>query len=116
MNRKIIYPIILAVALLLVLLGYVFNIAPIAVTLGLMHGMLDEWPIWMMAVIMAFIFSYQRFYWPIMAICALCASVLYQVYFFTPLIHVSFYVVCVRALLFLSIVFCIDYMRLLFKR
>ena len=116
MSRKKLYPMILIAALVIVAAGFLFNIKPIAVTLGLMKGMIDEWPIWLSAIICAFIFSSYKYYWPIMIVCGFCASIIYQVYFFTPLIHVDFYTVCVRAFLFLCIIFLIDWLRLFFKR
>ena len=116
MSRKKIYSMILFAAFILVVVGLLFNVKPIAITLGVMGAMMEEWPIWVASVLCAFIFSQYKYYWPIMVICGFCASIIYQIYFFTPLVHAGFYTISVRALLFLCIVFVIDCLRLVFKR
>lgn len=116
MSRKKLYLIIAAVCVVVGILGILLNIKPIAVTLGVMNGMADEWQIWATAILCAFVFSRVKHYWITMVGCSLIASLLYQAYLFNPLISVDFYTVCVRALLFIAIVFGIDYLRLIFKR
>lgn len=116
MSRKKLYFTILIAALIVIAAGILLNIKPIAVTIGLMKGMIDEWQIWASAVVCAFIFSRYKHYWLIMLVCAFVTAMVIQVFFFTPLISVDFYTVCVRALLFICIVFGIDYLRLIFKR
>lgn len=116
MSRKNLYFTILIAALAIIAAGILFNIKPIAVTVGLMKGMIDEWQIWASAIICAFVFSRCKHYWLVMLACAFVTSVIIQMFFFTPLISVDFYTVCVRALLFMCIVFGVDYLRLIFKR
>ncbi|MBR1648070.1 MAG: hypothetical protein IJ689_00550 [Alphaproteobacteria bacterium] len=116
MSRKKIYFSILIGALVLVAAAFLANIKPLVVTLGVMKGMANEWQVWAAAIFCAFVFSKYKHYWIVMLVCALVTSLVYQIYLFTPLIKVDFYTICVRSLLFMCIVFGIDYLRLVFKR
>lgn len=116
MSRKKLYFTILIAALILVAAAFLLNIKPIAVTLGVMRGMINEWPVWISAVICAFVFSKFKNYWLVMLVCAFATSCAVQAFLFSPLIKAGFYTISVRALLFMCIVFIIDYLRLIFKR
>lgn len=116
MKRKTLYFGIVIAALAIIAFGFLLNIKPIVVTLGVMKGMADEWQIWAFAIVSAFVLSKCKYYWLTQLGCACVASALYQIVIFTSLVKVDLYTLCVRAFLFLCIVFVIDYLRLIFKR
>lgn len=116
MTKKNLYFVILISALVVIAAAFLLNIKAITGIVISLKGHINEWPIWASAVVCAFIFSRYKYYWPAITAAAFCTALVYHIYIHSSLAKLGLYTLCIRSLLFIAIVFAIDYLRLIFKR
>lgn len=114
MSLKKIYFGILIAAVVIIIVSMFTGMKFVPVSLGIMQEMIVDWRIFVPALVCAFAFSKVKYYWLTMVGCSFVASMIVQVYFFS--VHAGLYIIGLRALSFLVVVYIVDYLRLIGKR
>lgn len=114
MSLKKIYFAILVAAVAIIIISMFTGTKFIPVSLGILQEMIVDWKIFVPAIVCAFAFSKVRYYWLTMLVCSIVTSMIIQVFFFS--IRAGLYIIGLRALCFLIVVYIVDYLRLIGKR
>ena len=115
MTKKSTYFSILVAAVIIAVAGVLLNIRPIVQVLDTMRDMVNEWPIWVLAVVCGIVFTKSKHYWLSILACAVVVTLGAQIYFSGSMSNLDLYRACVRGFGFLGIVFIVDYIRFIFK-
>lgn len=105
---------ILAIAIILILSGFIFNIHIIKAVFQSLTAMLTSPYIIAPAAICAFIFITSRNYWLLNSICAFVTSLVIQYGIYEH--GDGIYTILVRALAFLVVVYLLNLLKIIFNR
>lgn len=114
MSRRNLYFGICIGLIILIIASLMLNIRFVTQNLEIMQKMMFDWRLLISAVILAFVFSKSKNYWLMMIGCAFVVAIIIQVVFYG--LKAGLLTILLRAIVFLFVVYVIDYMRLIFKR